>query len=158
MKCDNCGKEEVNYQFTANINGDITEKNLCADCAANLGYMDRSQSKPEASFEDIFMDLFGARPNRRMLTGFGMVIPTFIVPTIGVFMPGTDFAENSSDNETQPEPVPAGIKPELDAEMQKRREINILREQMRQAAETENYEKAAALRDSIKKLESVENL
>ena len=37
-----------------------------------------------------------------------------------------------------------------------RRERNILREQMRQAAEEEDFEKAAQLRDELKKLENTE--
>jgi protein-arginine kinase activator protein McsA len=41
----------------------------------------------------------------------------------------------------------------VDEEMKRRREINILRERMRVAAEAEEYEKAAELRDAIKKLE-----
>jgi protein arginine kinase activator len=152
MKCENCGREEVNFHFTSNINGSITEKHLCAECAAKLGFTDKAVFKPEMSFEDAFMDLFGGMPNRRMFTGYGLMLPTFVIPTVGMIIPGAAYDGGSA------QPVQtAEIKPELDAEMQKRREINILREQMRQAADAEEYEKAAVLRDSIRKLENVEN-
>lgn len=153
MNCENCGKEEVNYHLTSNINGTIIEKHLCTECAAKLGLTDKSLFKPEVSFEDAFMDLFGARPTRRMPVGYRMVFPTFIIPTVGVMVPGTAREENSG----HPSEAPAEEKPEIDTEMQKRREMNILREQMRQAVEAENFEKAAAIRDSIKTLENGEN-
>lgn len=160
MKCENCGKEEVNFHFTSNINGNITEKHLCAECAGKLGYTDKPAVRPEASFEDIFMELFGAKPNRRVFSGYGLMLPTFIIPTMGMLVPNTGYAEEAEETE-EAEKVksekPVQIKPEIDAEMQKRREVNILRGQMKQAAEAEDYEKAAALRDSIKKLENGEN-
>ena len=37
MKCTNCGKNEANYHYTSNINGNVTERHLCAECAAGLG-------------------------------------------------------------------------------------------------------------------------
>ena len=48
------------------------------------------------------------------------------------------------------------MKAEVDEEMKKRREINILREQMQQAVKSEDYEKAAVLRDKIRELEGGE--
>jgi protein arginine kinase activator len=156
MNCENCGKDEVNFHFTSNINGSILEKNLCADCAEKLGYTDKAMTRPEMSFEEIFTELFGGRPNRRMLNGYGMVFPTFVIPTIGVIVPDQNGA--SQEQAVQPAVVPADIKPEIDEEMKRRREINILREQMRSAAEEENFERAATLRDSIRRLENGENL
>jgi excinuclease UvrABC helicase subunit UvrB len=82
-----------------------------------------------------------------MLSGYSLVLPTFIIPTVSVFVPGY---EDGSTETT----APADIQPEIDSEMQKRREINILREQMRRAAEADDFEKAAVLRDSIKTLEN----
>jgi protein arginine kinase activator len=169
MKCDNCGKEEVNFHYTSNINGNITEKHLCAECADNLGITSTlgitgnlgfdgksnhaDKPDPDPSFEEIFADLFGAKPTRRMIGGFGMVFPTFIIPTVGFVVP-----RGGPDGEAvQPERM-SEIKIEIDDEMRKRREINILREQMRQAAEAEDFEKAAALRDTVRKLEVGESV
>lgn len=33
MKCENCGKNEVTFVYQSNVNGQITEKHLCAECA-----------------------------------------------------------------------------------------------------------------------------
>lgn len=153
MKCENCGKEEVHFHYASNINGNITEKHLCAECAAKLGFSDMPVFRPEMSFEDALARLFGARPNRRMFSGYGMLFPAYVVPTVGMIIPGP----SAGGAGTQTEAPPAEIKPEIDPEMQKRREINILREQMRAAADAEDYEKAAAIRDSIKNLENGEN-
>jgi protein arginine kinase activator len=162
MKCENCGKEEVSFHFTSNINGNITEKHLCAECAVKLGFDDKlgfggkpdSDVEPsgesEKSFEEIFMELFGVRPNRRILSGYSVVFPTFVIPAVGMYVPD---AEKASPPESQPDRN-AEVRPAVDEEMKRRREINILREQMRAAAEAENYEKAAELRDAVKKLEN----
>jgi len=38
MKCQECGKNEVNYHYSSNVNGCVTESWLCSDCAAKSGY------------------------------------------------------------------------------------------------------------------------
>ena len=37
MKCEHCGNEEVSFHYTSNINGNITEKHLCSQCAGKFG-------------------------------------------------------------------------------------------------------------------------
>ncbi len=150
MKCEKCGKEEVCFHYTSNINGNITEKHLCAECAGKLGYTSRLPFRRELSFEEIFADLFGMRPSRRMFSGYGMLFPTFVIPTMGMLVPGGNKAPSLGVKPGEA----ADVKPAVDEEMKKRREINILREQMQKAAETEDFEKAAELRDTIKKLEN----
>lgn len=166
MNCDNCGKDEVSFEFTSNFNGNITEKHLCADCADKLGFAgklgfadgkaDRNMNRPDLSFEEIFTELFGGRPNRRMMNGYGMVFPTFIIPTFGVVVQDESGAppERSLQAEEKAAVMAADTMPEIDEEMKRRREINVLREQMNTAAREENFEKAAALRDSIRRLEN----
>jgi protein arginine kinase activator len=157
MKCDNCGKEEVNFHYTSNINGTISEKHLCAECATKIGIEGKpgpegaDPNRPDMSFEEIFADLFGMRPNRRMFGGYGMMLPTFVIPTVGVIIPT---AAGGAEAAQKPAERPAEVNVALDEEMKKRRELNILRAQMAKAAEAEDYEKAAALRDSIRRLEN----
>ena len=157
MKCDNCGKEEVNFHYTSNVNGSISERHLCAECAGKLGLDEKlnfaDKAEPEASFEEIFADLFGAKPTRRMFGGVGMMFPTFVIPAMGLFVPGAGAVGDMAQHEKEVE-----IKTEIDEDMRRRREINVMREQMRQAAEAEDFEKAAALRDTIKKMEVGESL
>jgi protein arginine kinase activator len=152
MKCQNCGKDEVSFSFTSNINGNITEKYLCAECAEKLGYSDKQFTKPDATFEEIFAELFGAKINKRMPGGYGVMFPTFIIPTMGMFIPDNDEAGDEAEAGETPS-ASAAVKQEIDTAMQKRREVNIMREQMAQAAAAEDFEKAAAIRDRIKKLE-----
>ena len=44
MKCENCGKNEVTFVYQSNINGKITEKHLCSECAEKLGYSQKIAS------------------------------------------------------------------------------------------------------------------
>lgn len=37
MKCQNCGKNEVNVHLRQNINGQVSEYELCSECAEKLG-------------------------------------------------------------------------------------------------------------------------
>lgn len=37
MKCENCGKNEVTFIYQSNVNGQVTEKHLCSECAEKLG-------------------------------------------------------------------------------------------------------------------------
>ena len=52
--------------------------------------------------------------------------------------------------------VPTAVRQttEIDEDMRRQREINILREQMKTAAAAEDFEKAISLREDIKRLES----
>ena len=38
MKCEHCGKNEVTFVYQSNINGKVSEKHLCGECAEQLGY------------------------------------------------------------------------------------------------------------------------
>lgn len=157
MNCQNCGKEEVNFHYTSSINGIITEKHLCAECAEKLGYNKRSLFRPEMSIEDVFSEFFGGSLNKWMYGGYGMMLPTFIIPTVGMLVQNAGVNKDASAEQETPAEAKTEIKTEIDEEMKRRRELNILREQMKKAAEAEDFEKAAALRDSIKKLENGEN-
>ena len=38
MKCQKCGNNEVNFHYTSNINGSVTEAYLCSECAKDSGF------------------------------------------------------------------------------------------------------------------------
>ena len=38
MKCQECGKNEVNFHYSSNVDGSVTETHLCSECAAKSGY------------------------------------------------------------------------------------------------------------------------
>ena len=132
MKCTKCGKNEVNFFYKSNVNGEITEHTLCTECAEEMGLM-----------RDVFAE------SRKMMRGFFEDSFERIIPFAG--LGARDFLRlgESRREECRCEP-----KTEVDPEIAKRREINILRHQMKMAANAEDFEKAAEIRDKIRGLEA----
>jgi len=139
--------EAAQFHYQANINGQMTELHLCQDCASALqGAAFAGQTAKLGAFSDLFSDdlfsksLLGEafRGNRR-----GMVRPgdsaarTFVPPTV-------------------PEPAETKIPLEADEVLKQRRHLNACRAEMQSAIETENYERAAELRDELYRLEQSE--
>ena len=147
MKCQNCGKNECTFHYSYSVNGRTSEVHLCSGCADKLGYSDNVFLSTDTFFggdrllDDMFSGFF-----RRPLSGFGLMPGVTILPRISVRTAGERTAE-----------APREEKPDVDPEIQKRREINMLREQMKRAAEAEDYEQAAEIRDKIKNMEKPEN-
>ena len=148
MKCQNCGKSEINFHYSSNINGRVTETYLCSECAEKSGY----SMKSVFNTESVFNDLFPFSMHRAFLPipiiGFGMTSPFGAWPQIGMLPAECEFGG------TCDAPLPENPGTEVDDEMQKRREINAMRELMRLAAEKEDFEKAAELRDQIRRIEN----
>lgn len=157
MKCSNCGKNEVSFYYTSNINGQVTKTALCAECAEKLGYTDNIGNmfaRSERMMSDMMDGFFG-----RSLSPFRSM--SLFAPEI-FGLPGYEQRqEKAGQNETgscscgkncECE-APEQNSPAVDSELSKRREINALRHQMHLAARREDYEKAAELRDRISKLE-----
>ena len=144
MKCQKCGNNEVNFRYSSNINGDVTEMLLCYECAKKLGYVsDETQSFTMPSLTGMISELFGTG----MFLGFpapelmqNQNLPIYRQPAAP---PKTAESERNVNIETSDD-------------IKKRREINMLRERMRKATEEEDFEKAARLRDEIKKIEGAE--
>lgn len=69
MKCQHCNQKEATAYFKQNINGEVTEMHLCADCAKELGVM--QEFSPENFFADSFFgNLLGAGiPAMNILSG-----------------------------------------------------------------------------------------
>ena len=115
-------------------------------------------------FNDSFFDgsLFGREPfGGNMLNGFfggdpfesffgGAFSPFALLgtPRIEISFPEAERSESVTGS-TETAPRKAAVDPEL----AKKRRINELRAQMKAAAESEDYEKAAALRDQLRALE-----
>lgn len=158
MKCENCGKYEANYHYKSNINGKITEKHLCGECAAKLGAQDQVFGMDDMfeGFDSMFSDMFGGffgRPAKRIspFGSFGFAMPTFVLPRFEI--KAAEEPESATAVKEAPE---TGEKSGEDPEMKKRREVNMLRHQMKMAAKNEEYEKAAELRDKLRKLDNAE--
>ena len=191
MKCQKCGKNDVNFHFSSNINGCVTEAHLCAECAGESGYdfsgaFDTDSLLDTASLFDtgsvfgvmsLLDDLFApfaargrVMPMAVPLVGYNVLLPLRTLPWGGFYTRGN--AEAQADEQagecscggacesqsTEHVCTPAENEGKtargahIDEEMQKRREMNALREQMRIAAQNEDFEKAAELRDKLKEM------
>lgn len=153
MKCEKCGKNEVNYYYSSNINGKVTEKHLCSECAKEFekGREYMNTNDMFAEMENMFSGIFGRDRFLSSWDDFGFRMPTMLLPRINIMLGGHPVGE-----ERAPE-APAEIRQaeqEVDPEMNKRRQLNELRSQMETAAKEENYEKAIELREKIKALEN----
>ena len=146
-KCDNCGKNTVNFYYRTNINGKVTERHLCQECAEKLGAEQEFARETAGMLDSFWGETESFFPGtRRMFSpfeGFGFAIPALIMPQIR-FIAGGDEAEKAPGKE----------KAAADPEMEKRRQVNMLRTQMSEAADAEDFEKAAELRDKIRALEN----
>jgi len=145
MKCQKCGKNEVNFHYKTNVNGCVTDTHLCSQCAIESGYDMEKMFEPGNIFEALM-------PTHNRINGFmPMVIPMIQAGTIFPFtiQPRTGMIEQGTMCDcgcgTAKEPDV-----EVNEEMKMRRELNA---QMRDAVEKEEFEKAAELRDKIKELE-----
>jgi len=154
MKCQKCGSNEVNFHYSTNVNGCVTETHLCSNCAAECGYDINKFFNREQSF-DIGSLLSGIFPVREGFNGF--MPPAIPVIRSTAFIPiavqsnnavrgATDMCNCGCETGTVRRP-----NTEVDEEMKQRRELNA---QMRAAVEKEEFEKAAELRDKIKALET----
>jgi len=146
-----CGRNEVNFQYTSNVNGCVTETSLCAHCAAKSGY-DLGQ------MFNFGNTLFGG--SQPAMNGWNSQMPT-MMSVMGFGMPYQITAKPSLSAQTDSQScgcscggadcAPDTNHSEVDELMRKRRELYV---QMHEAAEREEFERAAQLRDEIKALES----
>ena len=63
MKCEKCGKNEATCFYSSNINGKITEKHLCSQCAAeeNMDFFpdfEKQMSQMSRAFENTMQSMF----------------------------------------------------------------------------------------------------
>ena len=153
MKCENCGKNEVTFVYQSNVNGQITEKHLCAECAERLGYTQRLAAQSQRMmrglfggglFDDFFTpvpSLLG-RMNRMLESPFDDFFAD--MPALG------------APAEAQPEarkPQETLLEQEEQNQISRTRQLNALRMEMQKAVGEENFERAAELRDQIHALE-----
>lgn len=153
MKCENCGKNEVTFVYQSNVNGHVTEKHLCSDCAQKLGYTQQL-----------------AAQSQRMLQSFGGIFDDFFTPYPSLLGRMSQMLENPFDDffadmpalgapaeqvqEPPHKPQDSLLEREEQNQISKTRQLNALRMEMRQAVSQENFERAAELRDQIRSLEA----
>ena len=151
MKCENCGKNEVTFVYQSNVNGHITEKHLCSECAEKLGYTQKLAAHSRSMMQNffnggLFEDFFTPFPSL-LSRGMRMLEDPFDdffadMPALGA--PAEPEAQKPQDTL---------LKEEEQTEISKTRELNALRLEMQKAVNEENFERAAELRDQIHSLE-----
>ena len=147
MKCQKCGKNEVSFRYSSNVNGCVTETNLCSQCATEAGY-DFEQLFELGSFFDGMFPMRGLGGFRQIaipMIQTSQMLPFAMGRTKSMLEQG-DSCKCGCGSQIAKE---AGV--EVDEEMSLRRELNA---QMRAAVAKEEFEKAAELRDRIKELET----
>ena len=155
MKCENCGKNEVTFMYQSNINGRVTEKHLCSECAEKLGYTQKIAAHSQRMMQNFFGNsIFG----NSFFDDFFSPVPSLMGrmledPFDDFFadMPALGAAPAKQEEQKKEDDL-------VDREEQGRfaylRQMNALKMEMKKAVHQENFERAAELRDEIHKLES----
>ena len=60
MLCEKCGKNNATTHIRSVVNGVVTEKHLCACCAANEGYSDMQGNNLTQLLSSMFGDIMAA--------------------------------------------------------------------------------------------------
>lgn len=146
MKCENCGRNEANFIYRSSINGRTEEHHLCQACAEKLGYT-RSFFDQRPSVMDSFFgnnSVFSSMPSlmgRMLENPFDDFFDE--MPAIGA-VPVQEVQKERKDNL-------------LSCEEQRRfsylRQMNALKHAQKKAIHEDDFERAAQLRDEIRKLE-----
>ena len=142
MKCEKCIEREANFFYTSNINGEVTKKCLCHECAEAEGLLKN---------EDMFGSFFSMRSPFGLLDSIwneDFWNDSFFAPfgRLGTLTrPGL---AQSTRQETK------NIPQHADEALKARRELTQLKSQLQKAVEEENFEEAIKLRDEIRSREN----
>ena len=152
MLCEKCGKNNATVLYTQIINGKKSSLNLCSVCASgesifdNFGSLLSFGTRTEAAKTTCpccGMTISEFARTGRM--GCGKCYETFRTQAKSMLQKihGTSLHSESKEKEA---PTPQIKKEE-------KSEIDILKEKLSQAIESENYEEAAKIRDEIRSKE-----
>lgn len=155
MKCSKCGKNNANITYNQNVNGEVTNLNLCEECAHKLGIFN--------SFDDIFspmvLDLDYILPEEIKCKKCGYTLSKY--RNSGFF--GCDTCYDTFKNEIDSILLKLQGKNrnvqklETIGKDRPKTEIEKLREDLKLLIKDEKFEEAAIVRDKIKKLEGKED-
>lgn len=167
MKCQSCGKKEATVRYIENINGKKQEMHFCIDCAKKLGFV---------NFSSMFSPIFTNIPNffgeleeelkcpvcgytfddytNTGMFGCSKCYDTFSNRLDEIFLKlhgknrHVKLNEKSSPTKLKIKNVTNNTKV-----LSKEDKILELKDELKELVENEEYEKAAIVRDKIKKLE-----
>ena len=145
MLCDKCKQREANVHIKQSVNGVTTERNLCEVCAREEEGLMNSFSM-DGFFNDLFATSLLKRGSRRLGSMFDMAPQ----------LPQTGNDRYNAEFMGVGQPFESGIElPKINLSSQKQevkeKTENDLKAQLDQAIKEENYERAAEIRDLMKK-------
>ena len=155
MKCEKCNEKEATFYYSCSINGEKTEKHLCPDCARAEGFGEMLDYRPVSAFDGMFDSLFDdffAVPGGLLsaFDRFESPLRRMMAPAL----PRVNIVIGEPKTASQPRSeAEAKIPADAGAEVKSRREISMLKHQLREAVKAEDFEKAIELRDKLKELE-----
>ena len=160
MKCENCGKNEVTFIYQSNINGKVTEKHLCSECAEKLGYTQQIAAHSRSMMQNFFGgsllgngffdDFFSPMPSLMGRSGWLLEDP---FDDFFAEMPALSAAPVQQQEEQQKQQNDL-VGKEEQSRFAYMRQVNALKLEMKKAVHQENFERAAQLRDQIHQLEA----
>ena len=166
MLCQNCQKNEATTHIKRIVNGETTQAHLCADCAKSLGYdsmfTDFSFNFPDmlsSFFNDTALASIGAHTLRCEKCGssFNDIVRSGRIGCADCYETFYDkllpLLERVHGKTNHVGKIPNGFEVEEIKEEEKS-ELENLKAELDEAVKSQNYEKAAELRDRIKELES----
>lgn len=155
MECQNCGKNEVSYVYTQNINGVKREVRLCQECARKFGLMG-GDVVTDLDIDSFIEELFNTGTLRNLSNAIDQVFESSInksIPSYEEFTNNRLFEKEgiypglrSSENK---KPESKDDEKDKEKELSKREKLEL---EMKKAVEVEDYETAAKIRDELKKL------
>ena len=157
MKCENCGKNEVTFVYQSNINGKVTEKHLCSECAEKLGYTQKLAAHSRSMMQNFFGNsMFGGGFFDDFFSPMPSLMGRMLEDPFDDFfadMPALSAApvQQEQTNQKQQDDL---VGKEDQSRFAYLRQMNALRMEMKKAVHQENFERAAELRDQIHRLEA----
>ena len=138
MKCQKCGRNQANVFYTQNINGRKSEIHLCSECADELNVFNNFSSSFDFGFDRMFSNFFDDFGNLGLLE----------IPRLTIQTNNNLFDEDYYDRGN----------PELDEALKNITSKNKgltteekLEKELKECIKKENYERAAEIRDELKK-------
>ena len=155
MKCENCGKNEVTFVYQSNINGKVTEKHLCSECAEKLGYTQKIAAHSQQMMQNFFGNsLFGSSFFDDFFSPMPSLMGRMLEDPFDDFftdMPALCAAPVQQEAQKKTDDL---VGKEEQSRFAYMRKLNALKMEMKKAVHQENFERAAELRDEIHALEA----
>lgn len=178
MLCQMCKKNSATIHYKSNINGTVSEKYLCAECAAKNGFGEKTNAMDMFNTMDMADNFFDNSADSFLGGLFGEMLEEKQTPTpIKTVCPGCgmrygDFVHGGRMGcEKCYEAFESLLKPTLKRihgntrycgktpvgygkKASVEEKIEALKEKLNKAVEAQEYEKAAGFRDEIRALEA----